>query len=71
MAFKTNPYLEELEKKHPKFFFALSLIISILVLFIGLWLLFNYNGDKSVPILMLVMGGLGVICIFLLKILQK
>ena len=71
MAFKTNPYLEELEKKHPKLFFSIRLIVYILVLFIGFWLLFNYDGDKSVPIFMLVIGGLGVSCTLLLKILKK
>lgn len=75
MAFKTNPYLEELEKKHPKLFFVITLIASILILIFGLWYLFNFkedvNEDKLVPILMIVMGALGLICTLLLKTLKK
>ena len=61
MAFKTNPYLEELEKKHSKLFFVISLIVSILVLLFGLWYLVTYkedvNEDKAVPIVMIVLGA--------------
>ena len=75
MAFKTNPYLEELEKKHPKLFFAIGLIVSVLVLLFGLWYLFAYkediNEDKSVPIIMIVLGALGLLCTLLLKIFKK
>ncbi|MBQ7817660.1 MAG: hypothetical protein IJ388_02540 [Oscillospiraceae bacterium] len=75
MAFKTNPYLEELEKKHPKLFFIISLIISVLVFAIGLWFLFIFkediSEDKSVPILMIVMGSLGLLCTLLLKMFKK
>ena len=75
MSFKTNPYLEELEKKHPKLFFAISLIISLLVLVIGLWYLFGFkediNEDKLVPILMVVLGALSLLCTLLLKIFKK
>ena len=75
MAFKTNSYLEGLEKKHPKLFFIISLIVSVLVLVIGLWYLFSLkediNEDKSVPILMIVLGALGLLCTLLLKIFKK
>lgn len=75
MAFKTNPYLEAIEKKHPKLFFVTSLIVSVLVLVIGLWYLLSYkediNEDKSVPILMIVLGALGSLCTLLLKTFKK
>ena len=75
MAFKTNPYLEELEKKHSKIFFVISLIDSILVLIFGLWYLVTYkedvNEDKAVPIVMIVLGALGLLCTLLLKIFKK
>ena len=75
MAFKTNPYLEKLENKHSKLFFVISLIISILVLLFGLWYLVTYkedvNEDKAVPIVMIVLGALGLLCTLLLKIFKK
>ena len=75
MAFKTNSYLEGLEKKHPKLFLVISLIVSVLVLVIGLWYLVNYkediNEDKSVPIIMIVLGTVGLLCTLLLKRLKK
>ena len=75
MAFKTNPYLDELEKKHPKLFFIIGLIVSVLVLVIGLWYLFSLkediNEDKSVPILMIVSGVLGLLCTLFFKIFKK
>ena len=75
MAFKTNPYLEELEKKHPKLFFVISIIVSVLVLAIGLWYLISFkediNEDKTVPITMIVLGTLGLLCTLLLKIFKK
>ena len=75
MAFKTNPYLEELEKKHPKLFFVISIIISLLVLLFGLWYLFEYkediSEDKTVPVMMIVLGALGLLCTLLLKIFKK
>ena len=75
MAFKSNPYLEELEKKHPNLFFVISLIISALVLLFGLWYLVTYkedvNENKLVPIMMIVLGILGLLCTLFLKILKK
>ena len=75
MAFKTNPYLEELEKKHPKLFFVISIIVLVLVLAIGLWYLISFkediNEDKTVPITMIVLGTLGLLCTLLLKIFKK
>ena len=75
MAFKTHPYLDELEKKRPKLFFIIGLIVSVLVLVIGLWYLFSLkediNEDKSVPILMIVSGVLGLLCTLFFKIFKK
>ena len=75
MAFKTNPYLEELEKKHPKLFFVISLVVSALVFLFGLWYLVTYkedaNEDKLVPVVMIVLGALGLLCTLFLKIFQK
>ncbi len=75
MAFKTNPYLEIIEKKHPKLFFAIGLVVSVLVLLFGLWYLFAYkediNEDKLVPIIMIILGALGLLCTLLLKIFKK
>ena len=75
MAFKTNPYLEEFEKKHPKLFFVISLVVSTLVLIFGLWYLVTYkedvNENKLVPIMMIVLGTLGLLCTLLLKIFKK
>ena len=75
MAFKTNPYLDELEKKHPKLFFIIGWIVSVLVLIIGLWYLFSLkehiNQDKSVAILMIVSGVLGLLCTLFFKIFKK
>ena len=75
MAFRTNPYLEELEKKHPKLFFVISIIISLLVLLFGFWYLFEYKEDigedKTIPIVMIVLGALGLVCTLLLKIFKK
>ena len=75
MALKTNPYLEELEKKHPKLFFVISIIISLLVLLFGLWYLFEYKEDigeeKTIPIIMIVLGALGLFCTLLVKIFKK
>ena len=67
MATKSNPYLEKLERKHPKLFFAIYLITSLLGLFIGICLLFVDSVDKSIPILMIVGGTAGVISAFLLN----
>ena len=74
MAFKTNPYLDELEKKRPKFF-IIGLIVSVVVIIFGLWypVTFkeNINEDKSVPIIMIIFGTLGLLCTLLLKIFKK
>lgn len=75
MAFKANPYLEEFEKKHPKLFFVISLVVSTLVLIFGLWYLVTYkedvNENKLVPIMMIVLGTLGLLCTLFLKIFKK
>ena len=75
MAFKTNPYLDELEKKHPKLFFIIGLIVSVVVIIFGLWYLVTFkediNEDKSVPIIMIIFGMLGLLCTLLLKIFKK
>lgn len=75
MAFKTNPYLEGLEKKHPKLVFVISLIVSVVVIIFGLWYLVTFkediNEDKSVPIIMIIFGMLGLLCTLLLKIFKK
>ena len=75
MAFKTNPYLEELEKKHPKLFFVINLILSVLVFAFGFWYLYAFkedaNEDKLVPIIMIVLGASALLCAFLLKIFKK
>ena len=75
MAFKTNPYLEKIEKKHPKLFFVISLIVSVLVLLFGLWYLFEFkediNEDKTVPIIFIVLGASGLISTLLLKFFKK
>ncbi len=72
MAFRTNPYLEEIEKKHPKLLFVISLIVSIVVLLFGLWYLVTHKEDvtedKTVPILMIILGTVGLLCTLLLKI---
>ena len=75
MAFKTNPYLDELEKKYPKLFFIIGLIVSVVVIIFGLWYLVTFkediNEDKSVPIIMIIFGTLGLLCTLLLKIFKK
>ena len=75
MAFKTNPYLDELEKKHPKLFFIIGLIVSVVVIIFGLWYLVTFkediNEDKSVPIIMIIFVTLGLLCTLLLKKFKK
>ena len=75
MAFKTNPYLDELEKKHPKLFFIIGLIVSVVAIIFGLWYLVTFkediNEDKSVPIIMIIFGTLSLLCTLLLKIFKK
>ena len=68
MAFKTNPALEEFEKKHPTAFFVIRLIISAFVIIAGLWLLLGGIEDRSVPILMIVLGALGLAGAIYLKV---
>ena len=75
MAFKTNPYLEKLEMKHPKLFFLTSIIISLLVILFGLWYLFEFkediNEDKTVPIIIIIFGALGFLCTLFSKLFKK
>ena len=75
MFFRTNPYLEKLEKKHPNLFFIICIIISLLVLLFGLWYLFEHkediNEDKTQPIVFIVFGVLGLIFELLSKIFKK
>ena len=53
----------------------ISLIISVSVLIIGLWYLISFkediNEDKSVPIIMIIFGTLGLLCTLLLKIFKN
>ena len=67
MALETNSCLDELEKKHPKLFFAVYLIVSVLVLLIGIISLIVGIKDLFMPILMIVFGTLGLVCTFLWK----
>ncbi len=71
MAFKTNPWLEEWEKKHPKLSLVISLLVPVLGILAGFWLLFSSISDKSVSILMLVLGSLALVCTVLLRIRKK
>ena len=70
MAFKTNPWLEEQEKKHSSACFVIRLILSILVLSIG-FLLFSEIADKSIPILMIIGGTVCLICTAFLKVYKE
>ena len=65
MAFRTNSWLEQLEKKHPKAFFAAYLAASVAVLAIGALLL--AFGVMDIAILMLISGALGAVCSIFLK----
>ena len=71
MALETNSYLDELEKKHPKLFFTVYLIVSVLVLLIGIISLIVGIKDLFVPILMIVFGALGIVCSILFKLHRK
>lgn len=71
MAFETNPYLEQIEKKHPKTFFVIRLIVSVLTLTIGVYMLSYGTDDKVVPILMSVLGALGAILTIIMEIYRK
>lgn len=68
MCFKTNSWLDELMKKHPKCFFAIGLIVSILVILISIGLLIIDINDISVPVLMLVAGAIGIFSVIFLKV---
>ena len=71
MAFNTNPFLEQIEKKHPKTFFVIRLIVSVLTLTIGVYMLSYGTDDKAVPILMSVLGALGAILTIIMEIYRK
>ena len=71
MAFKTNSFLEQIEKKHPKTFFVIRLIISVLIFTIGVYMLYYGIDEKAVPILMIVLGALGAILTIIMEIYRK
>ena len=71
MAFETNPYLEQIEKKNPKTFFVIQLIVSVLALTIGVYMLSYGTDDKAVPILMSVLGALGAILTIIMETYRK
>ena len=71
MAFETNPYLEQIEKKPPKTFFVIQLIVSVLTLTIGVYMLSYGTDDKAVPILMVALGASGAILTIIMEIYRK
>jgi hypothetical protein len=75
MSFKTNPYLEKIEKRHAKMFLIINIIISLALIAFGLWYLLNFkedaNEDKLVPIVLIASGVLDLLCTLLLKIFKK
>ena len=75
MSFKTNPYLEKIEKRHAKTFLIINIIISLALIAFGIWYLLNFkedaNEDKLVPIVLIALGTLDLLCTLLLKIFKK
>ena len=71
MAFKMNPWLEEWEKKHPIISLVISVLVPVLCILAGFWLLFSSISDKTVSILMLVLGSLALVCTVLFRICKK
>ena len=75
MSFKTNPYLEKIEKRHAKLFLIINIIVSVGLITFGLWHLLSFkedvNEDKLVPIVFIASGTLDLLCTLLLKIFKK
>ena len=68
MAFKTNSFSEQIEKKHPKKFFVIRLIVSVFILTIGVYMLSYGIDEKAVPILMVALVASGAILTIIMEI---